>query len=68
MGSRGRSYRFFLIMLLLAFAGSAFANTCDNFAAYSCAQGTPDIARLGGGSAIAQSVGFVLSGTASRAR
>jgi hypothetical protein len=52
-----------LITLMLAFAGSAFANTCIDFSTYHCATGTPDIARLGGGAASGQSVGFVLNGT-----
>ena len=50
------------IMLMLALAGSAFANTCINFTSYHCATGTPDIARLGGGSASGQQIGFVLNG------
>src|SRR5919198_6683813 len=49
--------------LLLLLVGSAFANTCNNFASYTCAQGTPDIARLGGGTASGQSIRFVLTGT-----
>ena len=52
-----------LITLILALAGSAFANTCMDFSTYHCATGTPDIARLGGGTASGQSVGFVLNGT-----
>jgi PEP-CTERM motif len=52
-----------LTLLLLAMAGSALANTCNNFATYTCAQATPNTARLGGGSASGQSIGFVLNGT-----
>ena len=59
----GRSYGSFLLVLLLAFAGSASANTCSDFASYHCPHGTPDIARLGGGSDSGQQVGFVLKGT-----
>ena len=56
-------YGSWLLLLVAGFAGSAFADTCKDFASYSCAQGTPDIARPGGGSASGQSVGFVLKGT-----
>ena len=56
-------YLFLLIVLVVALAGSALANTCVDFSTYHCATGTPDIARLGGGSASGQSVGFVLNGT-----
>jgi hypothetical protein len=52
-----------LIAPLLLLAASASANTCNNLAAYACTTGTPDIARLGGGSATGQSVGFILTGT-----
>src|SRR5437899_7796913 len=56
-----RGMLLFAVMLVLA--GSALANTCNNFGAYTCANGgTPDIARLGGGTASNQSVGFVLTG------
>jgi len=51
------------IMLMVALAGSAFANTCIDFSTYHCATGTPDIARLGGGSGSGQQIGFVLNGT-----
>lgn len=50
-------------LLLLVLAGSAFANTCNDFATYTCAQSTPNTARLGGGTASGQSIGFVLNGT-----
>jgi hypothetical protein len=56
-------YLSLLILLVVALAGSALANTCVDFSTYHCAQGTPDIARLGGGTASGQSVGFVLNGT-----
>jgi hypothetical protein len=52
-----------LLPILLVLAASALANTCDNFATYTCAKATPNIARLGGGSGIGQSVGFALNGT-----
>jgi hypothetical protein len=43
--------------------GSAFADHCDSFATLNCDKGTPNIARLGGGTASGQDVGFVLKGT-----
>jgi PEP-CTERM motif len=46
--------------LLMILAGSALGDTCDSFASYTCGKGTPNIARLGGGTASGQSVGFVL--------
>jgi len=51
-----------LFSVLLLLAGSALADTCTNFATYTCSNGTPDIARLGGGTASNQSVGFFLTG------
>jgi len=52
-----------LFAVMLGLAGSALANTCNNFGTYTCANGgTPDIARLGGGTASGQSIGFVLTG------
>jgi hypothetical protein len=53
----------FLSLLLLGMTGSAFANTCNNFSTYTCAEATPNTARLGGGNASGQSIGFVLNGT-----
>jgi hypothetical protein len=43
--------------------GSAFADHCDSFASLNCDEGTPNVARLGGGTASGQDVGFVLKGT-----
>jgi len=51
-----------LLSIALLLVGSAFANTCNNFASYTCAQATSDTARVGGGVASGQSVGFVLNG------
>jgi hypothetical protein len=53
-----------LLLLSVSFvlAGSALANTCNNFASFTCAQATPNTARLGGGSASGQDIGFVLTG------
>ena len=48
---------------MCALAGSAFADTCDSFSTFNCAKGTPDVARLGGGTAVSGSIGFVLKGT-----
>ena len=52
-----------LSSILLALCGSALADGCDNFSGYRCGKGTPNIARVNGGSASGQSVGFVLQGT-----
>jgi PEP-CTERM motif len=57
------SYGVLLSWILLALCSSAFADTCDNFSGYRCGKGTPNVARLNGGSASGQSVGFVLKGT-----
>lgn len=57
-----RSLLSLFALLLLALADSAFADSCDSFAGYTCSKGTPDIARLGGGAASGQSVGLMLSG------
>ena len=54
---------FLLLTFVCALAGSAFADTCDSFATFNCDKGTPDVARLGGGTAITGSIGFVLKGT-----
>jgi hypothetical protein len=51
-----------LFSVLLILAGSALANTCNNFATYTCSTGAPDIVRLGAGTAISQDVGFKLTG------
>jgi hypothetical protein len=63
MGSSLAKRGLLLFSLMLVLAGSALANTCNNFASYSCAKSTPNTARLGGGSASGQSIGFVLNGT-----
>ncbi|MGC2195269.1 MAG: PEP-CTERM sorting domain-containing protein [Terriglobales bacterium] len=51
-----------LLSVLIVLAGSALANTCSDFATYTCSNATPNTARLGGGSASGQSIGFVLTG------
>jgi len=60
----GKTIRRFLLLpvLLLLLPCAVFADTCDAFANFNCTKGTPDIARLGGGSPSNQSVGFILSG------
>jgi hypothetical protein len=40
----------------------ASADTCNNFASFTCDNGNPSIARLGGGSSSGQSIGFILNG------
>ena len=52
-----------LLTIVGALVGSAFADHCDSFASYNCAKGTPDVARLGGGTDSGQDVGLVLKGT-----
>ena len=52
-----------LLTFMCALAGSAFSDTCDSFATFNCAKGDPDVARLGGGTASGQDLGFVLKGT-----
>jgi hypothetical protein len=39
------------------------ADTCSSFASFTCDNGTPNIARLGGGSSSGQSIGFILNGS-----
>ncbi len=36
------------VCLLLLIAAPAYANTCNNFATYTCAQSTPNTVRIGG--------------------
>jgi hypothetical protein len=48
---------------LLLMSSLVFADTCNSFATFDCTNGTPNIARLGGGSPSNQSVGFILKGT-----
>ncbi len=47
--------------LIFLFSGVVFANTCNNFATYSCAHATPNIVHVGGGIASGQSVGILLT-------
>ena len=50
------------IPLVLIFSASALADTCNDFATFICA-GNSNVARLGGGTASGQAVGFVLTGS-----
>lgn len=52
-----------LFVSLLFMSSVVFADTCNCFATFNCTNGTPNIARLGGGSPSNQSVGFILNGT-----
>jgi PEP-CTERM motif len=53
-----------LFLALIVFCGSsALADSCRSFSTMQCAQGTPNIARLGGGTVSGEPVGFVLTGT-----
>src|SRR6266481_564777 len=49
----------FLSLLLVSIAS---ANTCNNFGSFTCDNGNPNVARLGGGSSSGQSVGLMLNG------
>ncbi|HEV2729879.1 MAG TPA: PEP-CTERM sorting domain-containing protein [Terriglobales bacterium] len=51
-----------IIPLVLIFGASALADTCNNFATFTCA-GNSNVARLGGGTASGLDVGFVLTGS-----
>src|SRR5439155_965736 len=50
------------IPLVLIFSASALADTCNDFATFTCA-GNSNVARLGGGTASGQAVGFVFTGS-----
>ena len=52
-----------LLALIVFFGSSALADSCRSFSTMQCAQGTPNIARLGGGTVSGEPVGFVLTGT-----
>ena len=52
-----------LLPLVFFLTSSALADSCKSFSTFRCAQGTPNIARLGGGTASGEPVGFVLTGT-----
>jgi hypothetical protein len=43
---KARKYFGFLLALLCLFSISALANTCNDFSTFTCAQGTPDVARV----------------------
>ncbi len=62
MRSRAMKFLALSVPVLLVLSGSALADTCNSFASYVCA-GNANIARLGGGVASGQSVGFLLNGT-----
>jgi hypothetical protein len=50
----------FAVPLLLILTGAALADTCNDFASFQCGK-TSDIARIGGGVSIGQSVGILLN-------
>lgn len=50
------------VPLLCMLSLGAYANTCSSFSTYQCAKSTPNIVRIGGGSASGQSVGILLTG------
>jgi hypothetical protein len=47
--------------LLLILSGSALADTCNDFATYTCSKSTPNIVHVGGGVSSGQSVGILLN-------
>ena len=49
------------VSLLLILSGAALANTCNDFASYTCSKSTPDIVHVGGGVSSGQSVGILLN-------
>jgi len=51
-----------LVALAFLLAGSAFANSCEAFATFTCAKHVNDIARIGGTGTTGQSVGILISG------
>jgi len=51
----------FCLPLLVILSGVALADTCNEFASYSCSKSTPNIARVGGGVLSGQSVGILLN-------
>ena len=57
------SSRLLLILLsVLLISGAALANTCDDFAAYTCLKSTPNIVNFNGTGSTGQSVGILLGG------
>jgi len=52
-----------LLPLVFFLASSALADSCRSFSTFVCANGTPDVARVGGGTESDEPVGFVLTGT-----
>ena len=42
--------------------GISAADTCNSFASFTCDNGNPNVARLGGGSPSGQSIGLILNG------
>jgi hypothetical protein len=63
MRSRPLFYAVLTGALTFFLAGISAADTCNSFALFTCDNGTPDIARLGGGSSSGQSIGFILNGS-----
>jgi hypothetical protein len=52
-----------IIPLVLIFSASALADSCISFGGFICSNGTPNVVRLGGGTASGLDVGFVLTGS-----
>src|SRR5947199_8540799 len=51
-----------LLVSVSLFALPALANPCDNFASFTCSQGTPNIVNFSGSGSTGQSVGILLGG------
>jgi PEP-CTERM motif len=63
MRSRPLTHAILTAALTFLLVGVSGADTCNSFALFSCNKGSPNIARLGGGSPSGQSVGFILNGS-----
>ncbi|HST09902.1 MAG TPA: PEP-CTERM sorting domain-containing protein [Terriglobales bacterium] len=62
MQCRPLFYLAFTITLMFLLVGTSAADTCNNFASFTCDNGNPNVARFGGGSSSGQSVGLVVNG------
>lgn len=60
MSIRSSKFLALLFPLALLLSGSALANTCNNFATYTCDKNTPNIVHVGGQSGTGGSVGTTM--------
>lgn len=63
MRKRPLLYILFATTFTLVLNGISAADTCTNFATYTCDNGNSNVARLAGGTASGQSIGFILNGS-----